>query len=389
LIIQAAGILALHPFDNLDSREYLSISGSLHQGTGYAVRNLHAAEFPRFEAEAPTRMRQPGYPFFLTFFYWMTGRKVLVVQLVQVLLNMLILWLTFRIARTVYGSNLWCGTLIIIGLYFPLWLRSQFILPETLFTLTLVLFMLIFLQSLNSGSVKRYAASGIVLGLAVLIKPIAVPFSLFALIPIWMKHGLRKGLIYWGALLVLLGATLLPWTVRNSIVFGEFTPLSTEGGFNLWCASVDYERTRFDAAQFREGVADGYYIDREADRRFRRMAVEAIGADPLGFIRRAIGRMVMTWVHFPGVSLLSSASLVYWLLMFIQLGLLALIVTGALKLPRWQTAYLLLPALVFTFVFAFIRARTRFVLPAMPLLLILAGQGGWNWLKGRFQNGGG
>ena len=66
VIIQICGIAFLSQGHvNLDTQEYLSISRSLVEGNGYGFVGASLTDFDAFRGESPTRMRQPGYPFYL------------------------------------------------------------------------------------------------------------------------------------------------------------------------------------------------------------------------------------------------------------------------------------------------------------------------------------
>lgn len=105
LIIQVAGLALLKPIDEYDSREYLSISGSLFHGKGYAVTDASFKGFESFGGERPTRMRQPGYPLYLVLFYYFAGQNIFIVQFSQVVLNILTLCLVFLIANRIFNTQ--------------------------------------------------------------------------------------------------------------------------------------------------------------------------------------------------------------------------------------------------------------------------------------------
>ena len=160
--IQIAAVAALQPVSPYDGKEYLSISGSLYHGRGYAIIDASFDGFPSFNGEAPTRMRQPGYPLYLFLVYWLLGQRILVVQISQVILNSLTLYLVFLIARRAFGDKLWPGTLIAVGLYFPLWTTSAFVLTESLFAFLLALFMLALQDALYKRSTRYFALIGLI-----------------------------------------------------------------------------------------------------------------------------------------------------------------------------------------------------------------------------------
>ena len=81
----------------------------------------------------------------------------------------------------------------------------------------------------------RAAVSGLAFGVAGYFRPIGLllPIILwFSAIPDWRK--LRRGLPVMLLSLIVVAATIAPWTIRNAKVFGHFVPMSTSDGVNLW-----------------------------------------------------------------------------------------------------------------------------------------------------------
>jgi hypothetical protein len=96
----------------------------------------------------------------------------------------------------------------------------------------------------------------------------------------------RRALAF-GLALVLM---LLPWTVRNAIVFRAFIPVSTMGGSNLWQGNVPLTHIEIHAALGE--IADPV----ERDRRARELAWEAIRARQPGWIfEKLAGQMPEYW----------------------------------------------------------------------------------------------
>ena len=81
----------------------------------------------------------------------------------------------------------------------------------------------------------RVVVSGLAFGLASYFRPIGLllPIVLWlSSIPDWRK--LRGGLPVMLLSLIVVAATIAPWTIRNAKVFGHFVPMSTSDGVNLW-----------------------------------------------------------------------------------------------------------------------------------------------------------
>lgn len=378
-IVQVVGIALLDPIDE-GSKEYLSISGSLFNGEGYAVTNASFKGFESFKGEVPTRMRQPGYPFYLVLFYWLLGENIIALQISQIVLNVLTLYFVFLIAYNTFRQRLWPGTLIGLGLYFPLWLTSAFVLNESLFTFLLVLFMFLFQKAIYTEKIAYFALSGAVLSSAFLTRPIVMPLYLLSFFPIWYHVKLRKAAVFWGLLLIASLAVIFPWFLRNAIVLGDYTPLSTDGRHGFWVATLKNEEPEwFSSPQFRFAVRDeDYYMTRESASRFVNLAIENIKADPSDYFVRSVKRVIWTWSYFPGSQIYLNNAIVFGLFRLIQIIVLLSAAYGMLITLDMKTgAYYLLPVIVLSCALVFHWGFARIIIPAMPFVLVLSGQGFW------------
>ena len=237
-----------------------------------------------------------------------------------------------------------------------------------------------FLQrAIQSGaSVGCYALSGALFGVAFLTRPIALPVCFLSFFPIWFHIGLQKALLRWGVLFMVFVAVLSPWFFRNVVALGNYTPLSTDGGYNLWYASIpDNESKWFGSPEFRSAVQRGYYLDREANNRFTKMAAIHIKSDPLDYLQRGLLRFVRTWSYFPGSQLFASNALVFGFFSLVQFAILVCDLGSLFRMNKSDIAYLLLPVVGLSCVLVLTKGISRFIVPAMPFVLILSVQGFW------------
>ena len=376
--IQICGIAFLSQgHANLDTQEYLSISRSLVEGNGYGVVCASFTDFDAFRGESPTRMRQPGYPFYLVLFYWLTGQRDLIVQISQIILNLLTLVVAYRIALGVYGERSQNATLLLLAAYFPLWVTSAFILTESLFTFLLVSTMYLLWRATTTQSrLLHFGATGAGFAAMLLTRPIAMLPCLLCLIPLWAHLGFRKSVRWWGLQAAVCLVLVAPWFIRNSVSLGDYTLLSSDGGYNLWYSSVpDSAPKWFDSPQFAEIVGDGYYLDRAANERFTQKAIVNIKADPGNYAARALVRPFWTWSYFPGSRQYRDLTALFIALNVVHYAILLLAAVGITTASRRDLAYLLLPVVSLSIVLTVSKGISRFIVPAMPFVLILAGQG--------------
>ena len=143
--------------------------------------------------------------------------------------------LVYVLARSVWGAGF--ATLLSAILWswyiIPLWLTT-YPSPETPFILVLVGSVLVFWKAVSAREFVawRLAIAGVLIGVAMLIRPIALGIGIiFALLFCFLRRDLRTGTRVWLAAL-LLGAnilTILPWEVWVFRQYGKIVPLSTGG----------------------------------------------------------------------------------------------------------------------------------------------------------------
>jgi len=248
----AAIALARTPVGLHDPLLYQRFAQGIAKGDGYtAFYGTSTAYYP------------PGYPFFLGMVQWVCDRLSisdqlpLVAALVQALLGGVTVWAVIRI-----GDRLQPGTGastrparrlgIIAGVIVAVWpnliVHSTVLLSETLYLALFAAFLLvttIALQSLSAGQAtitrNRLATlfatllgAGTLLGLATLIRPqVLLVFAAIAVTLAVGRFGLARSATMLALPLVAVVIVITPWAIRNADVFGEFIPVSTNGGDNL------------------------------------------------------------------------------------------------------------------------------------------------------------
>ncbi|MBN1164920.1 MAG: glycosyltransferase family 39 protein [Candidatus Krumholzibacteriota bacterium] len=218
----------------------------------------------------PTRLMQaPLFPWFVSLVYRAFGPSFTAVRSLQAILGACSCAFMVVVTRRLFRSSL-AGILagLALALYLPAIFYEGVFIPVTLiiFLNTLCLLLLVPEDGLPGG--KRLLLAGFVLGLSVLAKPVIlllVPFILLHLIFRLRKYSgttpdgagkepvessgrresresaadrrrsvypslLAKGLILAGGILV----AVIPITIRNARISGEFIPLTTGGGINFY-----------------------------------------------------------------------------------------------------------------------------------------------------------
>jgi 4-amino-4-deoxy-L-arabinose transferase-like glycosyltransferase len=195
---------------------YNPIAKNLINGKGFSL-----ALAPPY---APEKQTTPGYPYFMAALYSIHDSPTMIAWS-QVVLD----------AGTVFLLWLICGRLslpprvkhlaVMIGLLCPIlpWF-DKYILSETLATFLLTGTVYLFILAIAKRLIYWWIASGFVAGLTLLTRPDTLPCIILLLITALFLSRQMREVVVCAALIAL---ALLPWTVRNFKVFGEFLPLGS------------------------------------------------------------------------------------------------------------------------------------------------------------------
>ena len=209
-----------------DSQSYLIPAINIVDGHGFSSRVQ-----PPFTASAN---RTPGYPLFIATLYALFGRNVVVIAFVQVLIDTVSTILTYYLGlRLVSNKAAFLGALGYALSLGPA-IYAVLIMTETLFTLCLLGAIITFTRYRDRNQVRWLVGGGLLIGIAVLIRPIALFFPLAALLLIWvdpLTRG-RRFLTNGAVFLVTVAAVVAPWVLRNYRTIGLAT-VSTISSYNL------------------------------------------------------------------------------------------------------------------------------------------------------------
>ena len=190
--------------------------------------------------------------------------------------------------------------------------------------------------------------------------------------------GLRRAALVVATALVV----VLPWTVRNWLVFDAFVPVSTAGALNLWQGNTRLSR---------QEVYEEYWAVRGRIPKYehaRQRAMEAIlERQPLWILEKLRSEMPEFWaahaqpiVHIErgayGVVRRPLALAAVAVVLVPYLAVLVLFVVGIARLPAGRVPLLVLGFLVF-YVLLHVAAHgyPRYRLPVMPALFLVAAHG--------------
>ena len=248
----------------------------------------------------------PLYPYWLALVYSVTVPDPAVARTAQGLFLVLTVLLTFAIGKRIAGPRTAFLAALLLCFYGPLVFFTGMLLPNMLATTLDLVVVLTLLRLVEAPGRGRAYVCGLSFGAAAL----AVPNVVFALpiAVVWLVHRARQpGAWRSAALLALAGAAglltcLAPVAVRNRVVSGEWVPISTNGGINLYIGNnphADQTQTLRPGAEWARLVAlpyeAGARTDRAADAFFYRKVLRYIHADPLLFLSGLSTKTLRFW----------------------------------------------------------------------------------------------
>jgi 4-amino-4-deoxy-L-arabinose transferase-like glycosyltransferase len=389
-----------------DAESYFTLAKNLLQHRGFFID----------VAWGPSAFRTPLYPLFVAGLYWLVPKLGFVI-FVQNIVGAASVVLAYRLGRVLFTHRVaFAASLLYLFESQRLQVMNQ-LMSEALFLVFFLPALIFFFRYRSERRMLLIAASAIFLGLATLTKPIiqflplVMVFFLVAERP--FLQTVRKNAVACGIFLLLVGAVLSPWIVRNKIHFDTWK-LSPLGGTNLYFVNaahfLQYQAKKNGVVkEFQEELTDkalhdlNLNLDRsdwvrqsirlmefEYEPYFTREAIRIISADPLAYLGVHARRTV---AFFIDSSLSRSASAIsfkmpnrpdwifypylYWGGRFVWVGLW-FTVAGAFILNRrfmkkriWLHAFFLATMLYIAALAAMNWDAPRMRLPINPLIFMV------------------
>jgi 4-amino-4-deoxy-L-arabinose transferase-like glycosyltransferase len=198
----------------VDSNQYIELAqGLLDTGRYQSIENPDLDLF-----------RTPGYPAFLAILFGITGDSLSAVVIAQFILSLSCAWILYILGTSIAGSSVGTMAAFLLLLSPNTLFWSATLMAESVFMFGLIL-AFFWMTRASIGSFPGWA-SGLLLGLMVLVRPISlylillwgIWYFLFLLRrEVWQRVLQRVSLFVIGALVV-----VIPWHVRNLSQHGIF-----------------------------------------------------------------------------------------------------------------------------------------------------------------------
>jgi hypothetical protein len=219
------GLLIAVPIEqHSDNLWYYARGVALASGEGYSEGGIATAYWP------------PGWPGFLGLVFWLFGPSALVGQIANLMFSTMIFFISLSLGSVIFADAIVGRLTVALLTIYPNQIGYVPILAtETFYTALLLAALAIVVRGRHS--LAGLVLAGLVFGIATLTKAqtLFVPAFLFA--AWWLADAGRLRLFPWIAKAAIVYAAMalviVPWTVRNYLVLGEFVLISSNGGGTL------------------------------------------------------------------------------------------------------------------------------------------------------------
>ena len=362
---------------NADAAWNNAVACNILAGQGYANAPGH-----------PTASKPPLYPLFLAAVYALTGRPSLAVARITMLLllSTLPLWIYF-IGRREFGSEVGLLGAFFVALDPLMAFLSGIMLADGLLVTLTVIFIWLLQPLEKQPKWIRAAFAGIVFGLMALTKGSLLTLVPFLILWAWRKVPVGQRLRIAFAVLGVAFLVVLPWTIRNFLVYKEFILLDTHMGGTIWGATNPLSEGKWIEPSQHPEI---YRLPRfqglgevEQDREALRAAIEWAWGHPLDFAILEV-RKVIRLYHFYSFTIRPEKQRLYWVVGLLSYGvLLPFILLGFLLAIRERKAWLPLSVIgAITLTALIFYGDVRMRAPAQPFLFLLAAYGMWRAVLG-------
>lgn len=371
----------------------------------------------------PSTLRTPAYPLFLAGIFALFGERPFFVVLAQVLIGLATIFITYKMSSDLFPGQNGLQGILLLGLGLESILSPFYLMTETLFSFFLVLIAFSLLRYKHSLKIDWALACAVFSALAILCRPIALYLPVLILFFfIWENRQKCSVAIRIGAVYLLITAiSVIPWVVRNYHVVG-LPIVSSITGDSLLFYSANALRAHEKGITFFESQKQ---IFEEFEQRATQEGIPYTEKDRYN-LKISMGKKIIAhapvtylWVHvrdslkvfLPGTASLNemmglpTQSIQFWdvlrtqsplsalasyfeqsnfaqiiLLPFILLLIMTIFgaAVGTLILfkgKNWFALLLLLIPLIYLILLSGPGSYSRFRVPLMPFLSILAGIG--------------
>jgi hypothetical protein len=365
---------------------YHDVALNLLAGRGFSFTN---PPWPFIEPGAPTAYVPFLYQLFLAGVYKVAGVYPLVARIVQALMCSLLPWLVYLLTRRIVSGSsaavpsrwqakagaisLTAAAITAFYAYFVFY--SAALMTEGLYLLMVAASLLLTYDLAGQSmppSIRRWAAWGLATGVTIVMRQVFMPVS--AVLFLWVawrlrgRHAPRVWLPRATVAVAVIAAVILPWTIRNYLVFDRFLLLNSQTGQVFWNANHPYLGTEFEGSPMFQIPADLEGTNEAVlDRELMKRGLQLVLDDPMRFVLLSLDRIPRYFWFWPSAtsSTLSNVSRTLSFGLFVPFMIVG-IVLSLREWRRWSQLYVFILLYSGIHVVSWVQVRYR-----MPVDLAL------------------
>ncbi|MDH4208169.1 MAG: glycosyltransferase family 39 protein, partial [Anaerolineae bacterium] len=207
-----------------DMFQYDALAESIRLGQGFT-----------WYGGIPTAARAPLYPLFLAIVYSLFGHSFTAARVAQALVASLIPAVTYFLGRRMFSGRVALAGAWVVAVYPMLLLYPLGLATENLFFLLVPMTVLCLAVAVDNSRPSYFLLSGFLLALTILTRSVIAGFVVFILPRLWWYGGAgRVAIKRWVLVLLPIVALTLPWSIRNSLLYGRLAFVESSLGFNVY-----------------------------------------------------------------------------------------------------------------------------------------------------------
>src|SRR5262245_31257601 len=347
----------------------------------------------------------PLYPYFLGSIYWLAGRSLMIVRLVQAAIGSCSCVLVAAAASRLFSARAGLVAGLMLAIYAPA-IFFEGLLQKSVLDVFFVCLALWLIAEITTPSSKSWSwlALGLALGALSLTRENAVVLIVVILGWAILRFGVRSSAV----LLLGVAVVLVPVAVRNSIVGGGFYVTTSQFGPNFFVgnhsgADGTYQSLRYgrgapefeqrDASELAENALHRKLTPREVSGFWTSRALAFIASEPGAWLKLMARKVALLGNATEMVDTEDQATYAEWSLVLSFLGpvthfgvLVPLAFAGMLASWTHRSRFGILYALLVTYsgsvLMFFVFARYRY--PLVPMLMLFAAPAVVILARGRF-----
>jgi 4-amino-4-deoxy-L-arabinose transferase-like glycosyltransferase len=280
--------------------EYGEIVQNLHMGKGYSLYyddgERYAYRATPMSVPFPSAYMMPGYVAFLYPFFFIGHllTRNLLILVIQCVIGAAAAFLVYRFTDRYFGRKEALVASAVTAFLPEFVYAAGSYTPTVIFHLLFLAILPVLYRLLRDDAPRAAWVAGLLFGALVYVRPETSLFAVVFLIALLVRGRFREALRI-GLVLVLL---LLPWQVRNALVFHRWIPLTTSTGLNFFRGHNDLQLGTFADDRIIQGLRhlpSGSDFEPELSSLYFRSAGKYIAADPALEFGRAGNKFIQLW----------------------------------------------------------------------------------------------